>query len=61
MKNIHNQYSIFKKKIKDGNDYKVVEDHRPKTKAEQKGIRKFMKKYERTNKDRGVKAEIRGK
>lgn len=61
MKNIHNQYSIFKKKIKDGNGYKVVADHRPKTKAEQKGIRQFMKKYERTNKDRGVKAEIRGK
>lgn len=49
MKNIHDQYSIFGK------------NHGAKSKAEQKGVRKYMKKYERTNKNRGVKAEIRGK
>ena len=49
MKNIHDQYSIF------------GTNHRAKTKAEQKGVRRYMKKYERTNKNRGVKAEIRGK
>ena len=49
MKNIHDQYSIFGK------------NHGAKSKDEQKGVRKYMKKYERTNKNRGVKAEIRGK
>lgn len=37
MKNIHDQYSIFGK------------DHRAKNKAEQKGVKRYMKSYEKKN------------
>lgn len=49
MKNIHDQYSIFGK------------NHSKKTKEEQKGVKRYMKSYIKNNKNRGVKAEIRGK
>lgn len=42
MQNIHDQYSIFRK------------NHKAKTKSEQKGVKKYMKKYERTNKNHKV-------
>jgi hypothetical protein len=49
MKNIHDQYSMY------------GTDHRAKNKSEQKGIRRYMRSYEKTNKNRKVKPEIRGK
>jgi lysyl-tRNA synthetase class 2 len=54
MKNIHDQYSIFKGKRKEGNKYVTVPNHAPKTKAQQTYIKKYMKDYERKNKKRVV-------